>query len=99
PESLVRLAHLHGVDTRSPQGEGEVAQSTVLALLAALGVDGSPSTAQIEIEHAEDDVWRRMLPWTVVLRQGSDRTVPVHVPHGEPAEVWVELESGERRPL
>ena len=38
-----------------------------------------------------------MLPPTVVARRGASPWFWVHVPHGEPAEVWIELEDGGRR--
>ncbi len=38
-----------------------------------------------------------MLPPTVVGTRGSATHVAVHVVHGDPVEVWVELEDGQRR--
>ena len=38
--------------------------------------------------------WRRLLPATVVMTSGTGANLMVHVPHGEPVTVWVELEDG-----
>ena len=38
-----------------------------------------------------------MLPPCLAVREHRAVPVPVHVPHGDPVEVWLELETGERR--
>ena len=106
PDTLRRLAEARGIRIESvgPAGTPRSATpETVIAVLAALGVDaGSPSTAQVELDHGADDEWRRMLPPSVVLRRGAGGTVAVHVNHGDPVAVWVEVDAqsgGGRRDL
>ena len=36
--------------------------------------------------------WRRVLPPVLVVREGRQAHVPVHVTHGDPVEVWIELD-------
>ncbi len=71
----------------------------MIDVLASLGVDASsPERVTVELENAEDEVWRRMLPPVVVLREGGTPHVSVHVDDGAEVHVWVELEdTGERR--
>ncbi|WP_372593155.1 4-alpha-glucanotransferase [Actinotalea sp.] len=72
-----------------------VPAATVVSVLAALGVDASsPERVELAHRHAEDDVWRHTVPPVVVLREGAVAQVPVHVPDGAEAAVWVELEDG-----
>jgi 4-alpha-glucanotransferase len=72
-----------------------VSAATIEAVLAALGVDTSdPARAR---ERREHEPWLRMLPPTVVTVVGERTWVPVHVPDGDPVEVWVELEDGSAR--
>jgi len=97
-DDLVALALAHGVQPRyvGQSGRDEIVCATTLgAILAALGVDASGPRAVAEaLRRAEDEPWRRTLPATVVVRQGQDRDVPVHVDHGDPVAVLVELEDG-----
>ncbi|WP_298513022.1 4-alpha-glucanotransferase [uncultured Nocardioides sp.] len=73
----------------------QVAAATIESVLSALGVDASdPERAR---RHQANEPWLRMLPPTVVTVAGETRWVPVHVPHGDPVEVWVELEDGSAR--
>ena len=41
--------------------------------------------------------WTQMLPPCLALREQRTASVWVHVPHGDPVEIWIELETGERR--
>ena len=41
--------------------------------------------------------WTRMLPPLLALREHRTASVEVHVPHGDPAETWIELETGGHR--
>jgi 4-alpha-glucanotransferase len=101
--NLVALATAYGVATEYWDWRGQyvdVPESTVVAVLRALGVDAStPSAAGAELARLDEDRWRRMLPSCLVRR--VDDTAPtrfwVHVPHGDPALVHVELEDGTRR--
>lgn len=95
---LERLAEQHGVATRYRDWRGrpvEVARETVVAVLAALGVDGSDEEAvRRALAETEEAPWRRTLPAVVVVRQGQVTQVPVHVRHGEAVGVWVQTEGG-----
>jgi 4-alpha-glucanotransferase len=95
---LASLAAAHGVATEYDDWHGEhvaVSATTVVAVLAALGVDAStPESARQALAHDRDQPWRRLLPATLVTRGGAESDVRVHVPHGAPVEVWIELEDG-----
>ncbi|MFJ4921965.1 4-alpha-glucanotransferase [Streptomyces sp. NPDC088725] len=82
--SLARLAELHGVATSyspSPDVRVPVADDTVVAVLAALGVDAStPAALDEALARAETDAARRLLPPTVVLWSAPDGAAPVHPP-------------------
>nr|WP_309232696.1 4-alpha-glucanotransferase [Actinotalea sp. JY-7885] len=106
PPALLALAERYGV-VKDFWGFGgvltQVSETTLVAVLAALGVDAStPERAALALERAEDEEWRRPLPPVVVLREGTTREVPVHVLDGDPLEAWLELdpeEGGGRREL
>ncbi len=72
-----------------------VERSTVVAVLAALGVradtedDCAASLLELDRRH-----WSRALPPTIVSRTGQEASFWVHVTHGDPAHVWVRLEDG-----
>jgi 4-alpha-glucanotransferase len=95
---LVALAQACGVMTEYVDWRGQqvrVSAETIEAVLEAMGVDTiDPEAARVRKEH---EPWLRMLPLTVVTVQGQQRWVPVHVTHGDPVEVWVELEDGSAR--
>ncbi|MFB7290156.1 4-alpha-glucanotransferase [Actinacidiphila glaucinigra] len=69
-----RLAALHGVDVTyrpSPDREVRVPDGTVVAVLAALGVDAStPAAVRNALAEHEHRAGRRLLPRSVVLRTG-----------------------------
>jgi 4-alpha-glucanotransferase len=101
---LVQLAHAYGVATEFWDWRGRhttVSRRTVLAVLAALGVRASgPSAVASALAEVRDRPWRQTLPDVVVVREGGTARVTVHVDHGTPVEVWVELEDGGgRHPL
>jgi 4-alpha-glucanotransferase len=100
---LVQLARAYGVATEYWDWHGEhvtVSASTVRAVLDALGVDASTDQAvAVAVRQQAEAAWRRVLPRVLVLRSGQTSSVPVHVPHGAPVEVEIELEEGGRRPL
>ncbi|GAB3589955.1 4-alpha-glucanotransferase [Angustibacter peucedani] len=100
---LVELARLHGVATEYWDWLGQhvlVPATTVRTVLHALGVDASSdAAAQVALEEAAEKPWRRTLPPVVVTRSGWTPWVPVHLPHGGTAQVWVDLEGGGRREL
>ena len=103
PDDLAQLAAAYGVATEYWDQAGQlvtVGEATVSAVLTALGLDVSDSAsiaAALEEKGLRD--WRRMLPPVFVMRQGQEQRLWVHVPDGRPAEVWVELEDGDRRDL
>ena len=73
-------------------------EETIVGVLAAMDVDASTPEAAARALAAEAGAsWRRTLPPCVVTEQGAGTSFPVHVPHGTPVEVWVELESGGTR--
>ncbi|AJT67037.1 4-alpha-glucanotransferase [Streptomyces lydicus] len=69
-----RLARLHGIATcyePSPGRTLHIGDDTVVAVLAALGVDAStPDAVRAALTAYEDGAGRRLLPGTVVARPG-----------------------------
>lgn len=96
PDDLLRLAAAYQVepDYRGHDGlQHRASADTVRKVLAALGVDAStPERVQVALAHVENMPWRRVLPPVVVVRQGRHAHVPVHVTHGDPVRVWVEID-------
>ncbi|UKA75802.1 4-alpha-glucanotransferase [Arthrobacter sp. FW306-07-I] len=98
PHLLQQLADAHGVGTSFQGWDGlphSVAESTLVKVLAALGVDAR-TNQHIEAALAEAELapWRRMLPPAVVIKQGEPAQVPVHVRDGAPTRLTVTLEAG-----
>lgn len=97
---LVDLASVYGVATEYWDQAGElvrVGRETIVAVLAALGVDAStPESRAASLLEAEARPWRSLLPPVFVTRQGVGGFTWVHVPHGSPAWAAVELEDGNR---
>jgi 4-alpha-glucanotransferase len=95
---LVQLAHAYGVATEFWDWRGQhttVSRRSVLAVLAALGVDATgPVAVTAALSEVRDRPWRQVLPDVVVVREGGRVRVAVHVDHGTSVDVWVELESG-----
>lgn len=100
-DALLReLAAAHGVDTSYWGWDGmerSVAAGTLRAVLAALGVpaDG-PGEQQRSLSESRLAPWRRILPPVLVLREGRETPVDVHVPHGAGVRVWIDAEDGGR---
>jgi 4-alpha-glucanotransferase len=92
---LRELAAECGVATEYWDWRGEqVVQpaETVVPVLHALGVDAAnPAAALAERRQRR---WRRLLPPCVVARQGGPARFDVHVRHGAPVRVWIDLEAG-----
>lgn len=101
PPDLVTLARSFGVATEFWDWQGdqvEVPASTVVAVLAALGVDACDEQAvEQSLARVREAPWRRTLPPVVVTREGEAPPVHVHVPHGAGIGAWVETEDGGRR--
>ncbi|MFJ7159230.1 4-alpha-glucanotransferase [Streptomyces sp. NPDC101118] len=85
---LARLAAVHGVATSYEPSEGvsvPVADATVVAVLAALGVDAStPAAVSAALRAAEDEAAARLLPATLVWWWAGP---PVPLPRGVPGGV------------
>ena len=102
--NLESLATAYGVATSYVDQGGkhvDVSEDTVLAVLAALGVDlrevaDRPTVIAAAAETMRLRDWRRMLPPVVVTAQGAESSVWVHVRDGAPARAHVITEQGER---
>lgn len=94
--ALIDLARAYGVSPDHYGFHGDhltASAQTLVAVLAALGVDAStPERIDVALASVVDAPWRRMLPATLVLREGQSQKFPVHVTDGMPVEVWIELE-------
>jgi 4-alpha-glucanotransferase len=99
--SLQQLADAYGIATDYWDWRGrhiEVARETVVAVLAALDVDASTAESVASaLEEKHRLRWSRMLPPCLVMREHRTASIEVHVPHGDPAETWIELETGGSR--
>jgi 4-alpha-glucanotransferase len=95
---LVELAAAYGVATEYWDWRGQhvrVSGDTLVAVLAALGVDASTErAAEAALATRRAERWQAMLPPCLVTAQGRTPWFWAHVPHGDPVEVWVELEDG-----
>ena len=97
PEPLLQLAAAYGVVPEHRDldgGQRAVSATTLVSVLEALGVPASsPEKVAVSLLHSEDNEWRRVLPPTLVVRQGDSVPFPVHVSDGAAVEVWIELEA------
>ena len=95
-DALLRLAAAYGVvpDHWDFHGQSRRASTATLqGVLGALGVDASsPERIDLAIANVEDTPWRRTLPPVLVVREGRHAHVMVHLRHGDPVEVWIELD-------
>ena len=100
---LADLAAAHGVATVFHDWRGKATQppgTTVVRVLAALGVDASsPAAIRASLQAARDARWRQLVPPYLVVRQGRTARFGVHVPHGAPVRVRLEFEDGSGRDL
>ena len=96
--SLSALAERFGVATSYFDWSGRqiaVSQSTVVAVLAALGVQADTEEhCATALSNVERRYWSNTLPPTVIARSGAETAFWVHVDHGDPAHVWIRLEDG-----
>ena len=96
--SLVELATRFGIATRYEDWTGRqvpVAESTLVAVLGALGVAaGTEQERNVALTARLRAYWERPLPATIVGRTGEPTRFWAHVTHGSPAEVWLQLEDG-----
>ncbi len=99
-ELLRNLAQAHGVSTSFRGWDGAehpVATGTLQSVLGALGVPAqTPDDLQTALSEVELAPWLRLLPPSVVSREGREVRVTVHVPHGAGVRVWVQTEDGTR---
>ncbi len=105
-DALRQLAGSHGVSTGFWDWYGcrrEVSAASLLRVLRALDVPVTPESTVDDVHAAqawtEDEAWRCPLPDCVVVREGSSRELPVHVPHGDWVRVSYVLEDGSRGDL
>ena len=96
--SLAELARRYGIAAEYDDWSGRrvaIPEATIVAVLAALGVAAVTERDRGDaIAASERSDWARALPPTVVGHTGGPTTFWAHVPHGDPAEVWVALEDG-----
>ena len=99
--ALGELAAAYDIATEYWDWQGRhvaVPAATIVSVLAALGVDaGTPEAAGQALAAHAFEPWTRMLPACLALREHRTAPVQVHVGHGDPVQVWIELETGERR--
>lgn len=99
--ALLELARRYGVATEYEDWTGRriaVPESTLVAVLDALGLQASTEQGRAEALAAHDrEYWQRSLPPIVLGRAGVASTFWVHVTHGDPAEVTLALEDGTER--
>jgi len=96
--ALVRLAQAYGVETGYWDWKHQyrsVAQPTIVACLAALGVDtaGDDWLGRAECD-LDGRAWRAAVPPCTVVETGQTRRIDVHVGAGRPAQAHLELEDG-----
>lgn len=112
PPALADLAAACGVATGYTDAHGvhrDVSEGTLRAVLAAMGVGAGPdqddddnaSTGAADsdresLENMRLKPWRRVLPPTVVARQGTPSSVEIHIPLGATVSVTAHLEHGGR---
>jgi 4-alpha-glucanotransferase len=96
--SLVDLAGRFGIATDYADWAGRrvsVPETTLVAVLAAFGVAAETELERRTALTAHDRAyWSRSLPATILGRAGTQTQFWVHVTHGHPAEVRVQLEDG-----
>jgi 4-alpha-glucanotransferase len=99
--TLYDLAEAFGVATEYWDWQGRhilVDRATVVAALAALDIDASTQeSAAAALANYHRYPWTQMLPSCMTVRQHRTAAVWVHVPHGSPVRIWIELETGETR--
>ena len=103
-ETLAALARAYGIATEYWGWTGQhvsVSAETIRAVLASFDVDASTdASAEDALREREELPWRRVLPAFTLVRHQVVGKLAVHVPHGSPVDVWIELEDwGGRRTL
>lgn len=100
-DTLRELADAVGVATEfwDFDGNHRTTPTDVLqGVLSGLGHDVStPQAVRRALQALRDAPWRQILPPVVVATQGVRREFTVHIPHGRPVQVWVEVDgAGDR---
>lgn len=96
--SLIELARRYGIATEYEDWTGRrvrVSEATLKAVLGALGVAAdNEQERNVALTAKLRAHWARRLPATIVGRTGEPIRFWAHVTHGDPAEVWLQLEDG-----
>ncbi len=96
--SLVELARRYGIATEYEDWTGRrvpIPETTLVAVLAALDVAAGTEQERNDARIAQlRSYWARQLPATIIGRTSAQTKFWVHVTHGDPADVWLELEDG-----
>ena len=99
--ALVELAAAFDIATEYWDWQGRhvaVSAETIVKVLAGLDVDAAtPAAAGQALAAHVHQPWTRMLPPCLALREWRTASVWVHVTHGDPVDIWIELETGEAR--
>ncbi len=102
--ALAELARAYGIATEYWDWQNQhatISAETISAVLAAMGVEvANDDEASEALRNAFSRPWRRRIAPFTMTRAGTSPWLAVHVPHGDPVVVWVELEDdGGRRDL
>ncbi len=103
-QRLAELARRTGVATSYvgwDSAEHEVSAATLRAVLGAMGI-AAETDAEIDAALADAEIadWRTLVPPVTVVTEGDAAVFWVHVPHGNPVDVEVTTEAGDRvRPV
>lgn len=96
--SLIELARRYGIATEYEDWTGRrvrVSETTLKAVLGALGVEAdNEQERNVALTAKLRAHWARRLPATIVGRTSEPIRFWAHVTHGDPAEVWLQLEDG-----
>ncbi|MDD7465427.1 MAG: 4-alpha-glucanotransferase [Actinomycetaceae bacterium] len=96
---LIHLADAYGIAHEYWEVNGthhEADDSTLMRVLAAMGVDASTEDAvHAALRDVDEREWRRVLPECAVYMSDAGGVIHAHVPHGWNVTVSIELEPGE----
>jgi 4-alpha-glucanotransferase len=102
-EALRELASKHSIATEFWDWQGsrrEIPDQTLIHVLTSLGMAASDDEEVANsLQEFEQQHWRRVLPPTIVTREGWTPWVAVHVPHGSQVSLVAKLEDGSYRQL
>ncbi|WP_061960589.1 4-alpha-glucanotransferase [Demequina flava] len=102
-EALATLARECGVSLSYTGWDGQRRDSSpdsIRAVLAAMGMDATDDAGcERALAAIDDHKWSRLVPPVTVVREHQGAHIPVHVTHGDPAQVKVTLEAGGERQL